>query len=541
MRTATLLVQTLESLGVRYLFSLSGNQIMPIYDALIDSSIELIHVRHEAAAVHMADAWGRLTGTPGVALLAAGPGFANSLSATYVAQMAESPVVILSGCAPLATQGRGDFQELAQVEMATAVCKAASVVDAPQHMASALRQAFQLATAGRPGPVHLALPFDLLTAAVEPIAAGAASVAPAPAVVTATAAAIDQLVQSVQHARRPLVLVGPALMRSADYAAVAERYAAAGTPLIGMESPRGPADPARGQLAKLLATADLLVLLGKRLDFSLKLGEPPALQAGVRIFQIDADAGQLARTTRNGAHAEIEALLQADPKDALSRLAQALPRADSGRATWAATVSACLTHLPSAWQAHVAPRGEALYAAEVGNAIQKFLAGSDQGILIADGGEFCQWMQALVHPRHRIINGESGAIGSAIPFALAARLAYPDARIVACTGDGAFGFHPFEFETAVRYGLPFIAVVGNDARWNAEYQIQLRDYGPERIHQVDLLPAAYDAVVRALGGWGEAVTSREELLAALNAAAAAGQPACINVHIRGEAAPDFGE
>jgi len=158
-RVADHLVKCLENLEVKYIFSVSGNQIMPVYDALFDTNIQLIHVRHEAAAVHMADAWGRLTATPGVALLAAGPGFANSLSASYVAQMAESPIVILSGHAPV-TQFKGGFQKLSQVDMASAVAKASWCISDGQNIQNDIQDAFELATAGRPGPVHLALPFD---------------------------------------------------------------------------------------------------------------------------------------------------------------------------------------------------------------------------------------------------------------------------------------------------------------------------------------------------------------------------------------------
>ena len=150
MRAADLLIQTLEKLGTQYIFSLSGNQIMPVYDACVDSKIQIIHVRHELAAVHMADAWGRLTGQPGIALIAGGPGFANGLSASYVAQMAESPVVILSGHAPIGTAGRMAFQEIDQVSPALAVAKNAYVIKEPELIGVEVEWGLKLATEGRP-------------------------------------------------------------------------------------------------------------------------------------------------------------------------------------------------------------------------------------------------------------------------------------------------------------------------------------------------------------------------------------------------------
>ncbi|MFT7586337.1 MAG: acetolactate synthase-1/2/3 large subunit [Cellvibrionaceae bacterium] len=544
MRIANLLIQTLKIHGVKYIFSLSGNQIMPIYDALIGSGIELIHVRHEGEAVHMADAWGRLTGTPGIALLPAGPGFANSLSATYVALMAESPVVILSGHAPLSTLGRGGFQEMAQTEMASAVSKAAWLVRDPHQIKVDIQRAFTIVSDGRSGPVHLALPSDLLVADEpdeERSLLTAASVQDPIRVDSAFVGAdfIERVLQVAQIAQRPLVLAGPAVMRSDAFKRWATTFAEASLPLIGMDSPRGINDPALGKFPAVLPQADLLILLGKKLDFTLKMGQPPFVTDGTRIIQVDADKAVLELTQLNGDHLEIVELTQAEPTDVLVQLAQALDDCplNLNKERWAADVLANVTCVPSEWSDWHSQPGEPLFSAEVGNAINRYLAGAENSILVSDGGEFGQWMQACVQTPYRVINGGSGSIGNAIPFALAARLAFPDARIVACTGDGAFGFHPFAFDTAIRHQLPFVTVVGNDARWNAEYQIQLRDYGADRVGNVDLLQTDYHDVVQALGGWGACVTDVDSLQNALITAGASGMPACINAMIRGEAAP----
>ena len=144
-----------------------------------------------------------------------------------------------------------------------------------------------------------------------------------------------------------------------------------------------------------------------------------------------------------------------------------------------------------------------------------------------------------MHAPNRISNGVAGAIGAGLPFALAARVAKPDVPVILVMGDGTFGFHPAEIDTGVRYGLPFVGVVGNDARWNAEYQIQLRDYGPNRLIGCELLPTRYDRVAAAFGGHGEFVTSADEMAPAARRALASGLPACINVTIEGLAAPSF--
>jgi acetolactate synthase-1/2/3 large subunit len=170
--------------------------------------------------------------------------------------------------------------------------------------------------------------------------------------------------------------------------------------------------------------------------------------------------------------------------------------------------------------------------------VQKILDDADDPILVVDGGEFGQWAQACMSTSTRVINGPAGSIGSAIPFAIAARVARPNATVVAVLGDGTFGFHMTEFDTAVRHHLPFVAVVGNDACWNAEYQIQLRTYGKDRTSGCELLPGVeYEKAVMALGGHGERVTSASELPGALERAVKSGLPACINVMIERMPAP----
>jgi acetolactate synthase-1/2/3 large subunit len=170
--------------------------------------------------------------------------------------------------------------------------------------------------------------------------------------------------------------------------------------------------------------------------------------------------------------------------------------------------------------------------------VQKLLVGSD-AVLVCDGGEFGQWAQACLSAPHRIINGPAGAIGSALPFAAAAKLAFQDAPVVAMLGDGTFGFHMSEIDTAVRHGLNYLAVIGNDATWNAEYQIQLRAYGKERARGCELLPTRYGAVAAAMGAHGEDVTRIEDLEPALKRAASAGKAACVNVMIERLPAPRY--
>ena len=535
LRGADILARALAEARARQIFSLSGNQIMPVYDAALDARLSIVHVRHEGAAVHMADAWGRLTGEPGVALLTGGPGHANGIGALYTALASESPLVLLSGHAPLAELGRGAFQEMAQADLAAPVTKASWTAQRPEMLGEDIARALRIARSGRPGPVHVSLPFDVLEAKVE-----SGSVVPAGNAATAVqrlgAAAVEVVLAELKRAQRPLVLVGPLMANGAGRSARERLAEAAGVPVVCMESPRGVNDPALGALADVLREADLLVLLGKQPDFTLRFGAAPAVAADCRFIVIDPDPAALQRALGT---------LTPPARVAFSAVADSLAAAEAlteraraaGARTWAREVESALRFRPAEWKTLASRPGGPLHPVEVGRAVQQVLDGARDAVLVADGGEFGQWAQACTSAATRLINGPGGSIGSAIPFALAARIARPGATVVAMLGDGTFGFHLAEFDTATRAQLPFLAVIGNDACWNAEHQIQLRTYGADRAHGCELLPARYEQAAVALGAHGEHVSRAADLAPALERALASRRPACVNVLVERVAAP----
>ena len=535
LRGADVLARALAGAGVRQLFSLSGNQIMPVYDAALEARLSIVHVRHEGAAVHMADAWGRLTGEPGIALVTGGPGHANSVGALYTALAAESPLVLLSGSAPLAEVGRGAFQEMRQAELAAPVAKDSWTAGSAAALGDDIVRALRIARSGRPGPVHVSLPFDVLEAKVEASAAGPAGNT-APVVQRLGEPAADAMLAELKRSHRPLVLTGPAMASGAGRTARERLEAAIGVPVVCMESPRGVNDPGLGAFADVLREADLLVLLGKQPDFTLRFGVPPAVAADCRFIVVDPDPAMLQRALKTLAPAARVVLSAvADPLAAIEGLC-ARARA-SGTRPWTRDVQSAIRFRPAEWRTLASSPGGPLHPVEVGRAVQQVLDRARDPVLIADGGEFGQWAQACVSAPTRLINGPGGSIGSAIPFALAARIARPGATVVAMLGDGTFGFHLAEIDTAARARLPFVAVIGNDACWNAEHQIQLRTYGRERAHGCELLPVRYDQAAAALGGHGEHVERASDLAAALDRAEGSQRPACVNVMIQRVPAP----
>jgi acetolactate synthase-1/2/3 large subunit len=530
------LVAAIASAGVKRIFTLSGNHVMPVFDAARDAGLELVHVRHEAAAVHMADAWARLTGEVGIALVTGGPGHANAVGALYTARMAESPVVLLSGHAPMNELGRGSFQEMAQAEMAAPACKRSWMNRDASSLAGDFVDAVRIARSGRRGPVHLSLPVDSLEAkgAGAGVQAADFGVAEAPFAEADADAALARLLK----AQRPLILVGPGFCTGAGRSRVAALADATAIPVVCMESPRGVGDPSLGAFAQRLADADCILLLGKRLDFTLKFGRAPAINPACEFLQVDAEAEEIERTRRN-AGARLVASWVCEPHGAAEALSGRAALARPSRSAWAQDVHDAVVYRPAAWTNASSAVPGRMHPVQALRPLQALLDAHPDSVFVSDGGEIGQWAQACLSAPHRVINGVAGSIGAALPFALAARLARPGAPVIAVMGDGTFGFHPAEIDTAVRYGLPFVVVVGNDARWNAEYQIQVRDYGPDRVFATELLPARYDKVAEAFGGYGELVTDPREVLPAAKRALASGLPAVLNVMIEGLAAPNI--
>src|SRR2546421_6753487 len=535
LRGADIVARSLERLGCRHVFTLSGNHIMSLFDAALETKLDLVHVRHEAAAVHMADAWGRLTGQAGIAMVTGGPGHANAVGALFTALGAESPMVLLSGHAATWELGRGGFSEIRQADMAAPVSKASVPATSAATLGRDVGEAIRIATSGRPGPVHLSLPSDLLEERVESNAIVWPD-ARASAVPALTPAVADAMLAAISAAARPIIFAGPQLSNASGRALLARLEVATNAPAVILESPRGIADATLGAFSDLVRRADLIVLIGKALDFTTRWASGSSFDPAVRLIAIDPEAALVERAVKEmdgrlvlGSIADVRAAAEI----LIARAATMKPR-DGG---WLSEARAALDNRPAAWTSIVSQTPGRLHPAEVFRALRPYVERDPDTVLICDGGEFAQWGQSMLPVRRRMINGVAGSIGGGLSFAIAARLAEPKAPIFVVLGDGTIGFHLAEFETAARRKLPFVAVLGNDALWNAESQIQLREYGRERMHGCELTPARYDLAVAALGGHGELVERAEDFPGAIERALASGKPACINVTIESIAAP----
>ena len=523
MRGADALVQALQNAGIDTIFALSGNQIMPVFDAVFDRDIRLIHTRHEAATVHMAEAYAQVSGQIGIALVTAGGGLGNAAGALIAAQASDTPLLLLSGDSPAAQDGQGAFQEMDQTGMTKGLTKASRRITHLDEIVPAVIWALDLAQRDRPGPVHLALPADILTQqsdhAPKQPALGTLEKAPCPDF------------KALRSSRTPLILLGPALTQTRAPGLAEDLSARLQTPVFAMESPRGLNDPALGRLAQVAAEADYVLCLAKPVDFTLRYGARAQWPA-VKLWDVVLGEDAQLETARQNLGSRLGTAISGNPEAIARKMLDSFAPCPD-RQGWikrATDLTNARTQAPSC---------DAILPQDICRAVQDQIDRLNSATLICDGGEFGQWAQACVQAPKRIINGVSGVIGAGLGYAIGAKAADPTTHVFALMGDGTIGFHLSEFETAARMGLPFVAVIGNDNRWNAEHLIQARSFGSDRHIGCELSAARYDLAVAALGGFGANVTRVDQLEHALDQAVQSQRPACINVALKGLAAPVF--
>ncbi|MGE3272351.1 MAG: thiamine pyrophosphate-binding protein [Chloroflexota bacterium] len=528
---ATLLARALRQSGVGPVFTLSGHQILPVYDAGIDECLKFVDTRHENAAVHMADGWGRLTGQPGVALVTAAPGFTNALTGAATAWMSESPLLLLSGGVEVTNLGRGGFQEMDQLAMIRPIVKGAWMPRTAEELPGMVARALRVAASGVPGPVHITLPYDVLHQAVDEDAAPLPSASEfAPLSQVASAAQIEQILSLLAAAERPMLIAGPSLTRGEAGVALRELSELTGLSVVPIDSPVGLAEPSLHGLGGALAESDLVLSLARQ-DFAVSFLDTQTVPASTTIVQIAPDAASI------GQNRAVRVGIVAAPAAVLRQLLEAVQARSWQRVAWA-------DELRRRRQAQIARTRDMessnevpVHPMRVTSTVRDRLSPGD--CVALDGGDFVRWARWTFGggPWELLTNGKLGALGPGLPLAMAATLAKPGARSVAFVGDGTFGFHAMEFDTAVRHNLPLVAIVGNDAGWATERHRQREVYGPDRLVAADLLPTRYDRVAEDLGAHGEHVERPDEFAPALERAFASGKPACINVQIASVRAP----
>jgi acetolactate synthase-1/2/3 large subunit len=536
-----LIGKALKLEGVSNIFTLAGDHILPVLDVMSDMDFRFIDTRHEQAAVHMADAWGRITGQVGVCMTTT-PGFANAVPGITNALHSEAPLLSIAGSADLAELGRGAMQEIDQVGMADPVAKSSFMVHDARRIPDSIARALRLAYSGRRGPVHLTIPIDVQDQEVdedETAFYNPDEYRPQESVLTQPEL-VRQAVEILRQARRPMAIAGDAAGYGLSGEALQEFVETTRVPVLTEGQARGIVPDDHPQsfgfferglnwAAGKLPQADVVLLLGRKQDYSIGFCRPPAVAADAKIIQVDPAAAEIGRNrgVAVGMVGDVTSVLQQLTREASAHAWTEQPWVEELRAARAAQAE---------WSDGLAVAEAPMHAMFVHKTIQSMLKPDD--CLVFDGGDYCHFGRSLLPasmPAHWFYVSSLGMLGSSLPTALAAKLAYPGSRVIAFSGDGAFGFNGMEYDTAVRHGLNILTVLGNDAAWGIDRQIQLGLYG--RPVATDLLPTRYDQVVQGLGGYGELVENPLDLKPAIERALASGLPSLVNVTVQRAISP----
>jgi len=525
-----LVARVLAQAGVGHVFTLCGGHVLPIYDGCLKAGIGIVDLRHEQAAAHAADAYARLTRNVGVAVVTAGPGVTDAITGVANAYAARSPLLLIGGAAPLGLRGLGALQEMEQVALLRPITKGAWSVAETRQIPEVLTTAIRTALAGRPGPVFVEIPVDLLLSTIEdrlaPIPTGYVHRSPAPA----DPAAIERLAQLVGQASRPVVIAGSGVWWDDAADALAAFAEAAGVPVFMNGAGRGSL-PAEHPLAfaqaraAALGGADVVLVLGTPLDFRLGYGRPPTFAEHAAVAMVDCDAAELGRNR------PLAVGIAGHIGRVLAQLTAALPRGAAARfEAWRRHLGAQEREGQQALEAQSVsddvPVSHYRWAAEIARHV------TADTLVIGDGGDVVGCASKLVRlsrPGQWLDPGPFGCLGVGPPFAIAAKLLQPARRVLLIAGDGAFGLNGMDLETAVRFGLPLTCIIGNDGGWGQIRNPQLSFFGAERAVATSLPMTRYDQMVEALGGRGVLVREPKEIGPALERALASSEVWCINV------------
>jgi acetolactate synthase I/II/III large subunit len=491
----------------------------------------VIDVRHEQAAAHAADAYGRLTLRPGVAAVTAGPGVTDAITGVTNAGYAGSPKVLLGGRNPLALEGMGALQDAPQVELLRPITKRADVALEPRRLKEVLGYAFRDALTPRMGPTYVDLPMDVLMTPVGRDQVVAShhhrfTHLPGP-----DPDAVEAAARTLSAASHPVVIAGSGAYWARASDELDRLATTAQLPVYVNGMARGLLPSAHPHLFALtrkhaLRHADVVLALGVDFDFRLGFGRPPGYADDVRVIHVDPEAGRLGhnRAVELGIVSDVRSFLRA-----LLELDDVFGR--GGETPW-------LTELRRDEQRRRADRDEAaaadaspVHPLRFAREVARFV--DPDTVVIGDGGDIVAHTAAQVRidrPGHWMDPGPFGCLGVGTPFALAAAHVLPGSQVLVVHGDGSFGFNAMEYDSAVRQELPFVGVIGNDGAWGEMKAFHERVYGAEGMVAQDLSQAtSYEGMVEALGGYGERVERPEDIGPALDRAQESGVPALVNV------------
>jgi acetolactate synthase-1/2/3 large subunit len=529
-----LVARALVRAGAKHIFGLQGGHVDPIFQACHDAGVRIIDTRHEQAAGHMADAWGRLTGEPGVAVVTAGPGVTDIVTAVANAHLDAVPMIVIGGRYPVVDDEMMPLQELHGVPVMQSITKWSRVVRDTERIGEYVDTAFHQATSGRPGPVFLEIPADTLAGSVDearvpPVATMASQARPGP-----SPKAVERILAALATAERPLIMAGRGVWLGGAASELRELAELTDTPVIANGMSRGCVPEASrlglggflgaGRALALGAQPDLVLMLGARFGMFTG-GRQSIVPASAQVIQVDIVPEELGRGGR------VDFGVAADCGEALRALIvsatkRTWPRRDAWVQTGKNAAAMAKTMVASTAKGADGVIHPFRVATEVNDVI------SDRGVLAVDGGDTFVWAELALEarrPGRYLGHGYLGCLGIGLPFALAAKLAHPDEPVVLLTGDGSVGLNFTEFDTAVRHNLPITVVVNNDHAWGMCKHEQMVRFGNERVIGTELSATHYEEAAKPFGVYPEYVEDADGIRPAIERALASGRPACVNV------------
>jgi acetolactate synthase-1/2/3 large subunit len=521
-----LVAKALKREGVRALFTLAGGHIMDIYNGCIDEGIRIIDVRHEQTAVHAAEAWTRLTGVTGVAAVTAGPGVTDAVTGVANAFRNQVPIVVIGGQAPRKQFRMGALQELDHVSIMKPLTKQSFTIYDTERIPELLGSAFREAHSGRPGPVFVEIPADILDA---PVAAEEVSFPVnyrSEARLFGDPEAIQKAAELLNKAARPVILAGSQIWSCRAMSELVQCVEEAQIPVYLNGAARGclptgfPLFMSRSR-RYALSVADAVMVIGTPFDFRLGYGQRLSLEA--KVIQIDLDSSEI------GHNRDVDVGIAGHGGAILGQMAAAL--SPSRHENWLKLLREKEAELAEKDRPFLYSEATPIHPLRLAREIQEFMA--EDAIFIADGGDVVTMAANIILPRRPgswLDPGPLGTLGVGTPFAIAAGAACPDREVVILFGDGAFGLTGFDYDTLIRFGMPVIGIVGNNSAWNQVRYGQVQKYGRERGDVANVLtPLRYDRIVAAMGGHGEYVTEPAQIRPSLERARSSGKASLINV------------
>lgn len=509
------------------MFTLTGGHIVPILDGCVQEGIGIVDVRHEQAAAHAAEAYGRLTGKLGVAAVTAGPGVTDTVTAVANAYYANTPMLVLGGRHMVRQELMGGLQEMDHVSIFRSITKWSETAWQLDRLADYVATAARHAFSGRGGPVFLDVPMDVQFDMVEEDAVAFPSDYRIRRSAGVDAAALDEIGARLAAAERPMIFAGAGAGPGETnlLPALAEMV---GAPTYLNSRARGSlpyGHPLLGNHSRSAAMAEADVVLAMGVDWDFRTGYGQKISGDAFVIQIDADA------TKIGWNRPAHLGVVADPAVVVRQLVEVGKAGDGEAGEWAEGIMAADRAKQGEFDAMAEDDSSPVMPHRFARDVAAFF-GRDS-IVAVDGGDIvsttARWLQ-VSHPGHVLDPGPFGTLGTGAPFAIAAKVAFPERRVGVVFGDGGFGFNGFEYDTMVRLGLPVVGVMGNDGVWNNIKTFHRFSF-PDRLVATDLGRRPYHAVVSGLGGYGEAVDDPAEITPALERAEESGLPALVDVHL----------